>query len=255
MDKGEKPYTGPIDDRAEAYKKSGDMVAALAKAHTNIDVDETTHERWRQVMGLMREVDTWADDTDVSQEEVLLGLADFEMFSSRYPDLTPEALGHETHEKMVARTGRILKLGQRATEATSLSRYIAFRALEARETVNLIGDSATEYVTSQPDFEAKFLPLVRRLGEAATLWDSLVDGFRDVKMGKQTVKPNIKYYTDVTRAMIGRTKGIKTALFHVGPNVQLLAKLEKRITTRLKNGIPEYSTLRMFSRKPSKNEI
>jgi hypothetical protein len=115
MGKTEQSGSQPLDDRAGAYRKSGDMVAAIARRHNHLDIDDTTQERWRQLMGLMREVDTWADDTDATHEEVLLGLMDFGLFQERYPALAPGELTFESHLAMLTRARRILKVGERAS--------------------------------------------------------------------------------------------------------------------------------------------
>jgi hypothetical protein len=248
----------PIDDRADAYRKSGDLVAAIARSHHHIDVDEVTVERWRQLMGLMREVDTWADDTDTTKEEVLTGLADFGMFEGRYPALAPGELTIGAHGSMLRRADHILRVGELASRELSVRRFIAFRAIEARETVNMLGDTATPYVAEQPAFNEGFLPVVRALGEAATLWDSLIDGRQDVREGKQQLQPNAEYYKEITKAMLRRVKLGGKALLHAEPYVHLGSKAAQRVTNRLVHGIPEYSTLYRLlprSKKGSKRSI
>lgn len=237
-----------FDDRADAYRKSGDMIAAIARRHYGLDIDDVTHERWRQLMGLMREIDTWADDGGVTSDEVLIGLAEFDLFRERYPELSPEALDIPTQEAMFLRTARILKLGKYAATETSARRYVALRIIEAREAVNLFSDTATEHVTKQPGFEEEFMPTLRALGEAATLWDSILDGRKDVRTGKQTVKPNIEYYARLAGEMLKRAKLGATALLHIEPNVHLGIKVGKRISNRLRNGVPEYSSLKIFTK-------
>ena len=239
----------PLDDRAEAYSKSGDMVVAIAQSHTHVDVDDLTRARWRQLMGLMREVDTWADDTDATPVDVMEGLAAFDMFRDRYPDLAPETLDEPMQEALAHRTIRILKLGERVAQTTTPRRYVALRILEAREAVNLFADTATAYVCEQPAFDEKLMPTLRALGEAATLWDSIIDGKKDVRMGKQALRPNAEYYARLTGAMLLRTRLGGAAMLHVGPNVQLGIKVGMRVMNRIRNGIPEYSSLRVFSRK------
>ena len=246
----------PIDDRAEAYRKSGDLVAAIARSHNHLDVDELTVERWRQLMGLMREVDTWADDTDATREDVLMGLVDFSMFKDRYPALAPGQLELEAHLSLLKRADRILKVGEFASRELSVRRFVALRAIEARETVNMLGDIATPHVVEQPGFDDEFLPVMRALGEAATLWDSLIDGRQDVRAGKQVLEPNVEYYAVITGAMLGRAKLGGAALLHFAPYKHLGAKVWERVTNRVKNGIPEYSTLyRMIPRAPKGRNI
>jgi hypothetical protein len=191
-------------------------------------------------------VDTWADDTDATHEEVLLGLMDFGLFQERYPALAPGELTFESHLAMLTRAQRILKVGERASQELSVRRFITFRVTEARETVNMFGDTATAHVTEQPGFHEDFLPVLRALGEAATLWDSLIDGRQDVREGKQLLVPDAEYYTKITGAMLRRVKLGGAALLHVEPNVHIGIKMGERIANRLRNGVTEYSTLSRF---------
>lgn len=243
MKKGERAEGAPLDDRAEAYRKSGDMVAAIARRHNHLDIDDMTLERWRDLMGLMREVDTWADDTDITRDEVLEGLMSFEQFKDRYSSLAPGQLSVEAHLALLRRANHILKVGEYASRELSPRRFLALRAIEARETVNMLGDTATPHVAEQPGFKEEFLPTMRALGEAATLWDSIIDGRQDVKAGKQALKPRPEYYARLTGGMLRRVKLGGAALLHAEPHKHLMVKVKERVTNRLKNGVPEYSTL------------
>jgi hypothetical protein len=237
------------DDRAPAYLKSGDLAVAMATEHYGLDIDATTHQRWRQLMGLMREVDTWADDTGASPEVVQEGLRDFSSFKDIYPALAPGAVSPETSTLLLRRTAKILQLGRYASTAASAERFVALRIAEARESVNLFDDVATDHVRQQADFERRFMPGLRALGEAATLWDSLVDGKSDWRKGNQVIKPNPEYYAQTTKAMLQRTKLGGAALLHVKPLAHLGVKGIQRAVNRLQHGIPEYSTLRLFHRQ------
>jgi hypothetical protein len=236
----------PFDDRADAYRKSGDLATAIAHSHCGIEVDETTQERWRQLMGLMREVDTWADDTDVEPGEVIDSLIDFSLFEERYPALAPGALDKDARDNLVGRAARILKVGQWAAKEQSIKRFMTLRVIEARETVNMFDDVATPEVVEQPAFREDFIPTLRALGEAATLWDSLIDGRKDVREGKQALKPNTEYYARLTGAMLRRVKLGGGALLHVEPNIQVGIKVGQRIRNRIRNGITPYSSLQLL---------
>lgn len=237
------------DDRAPAYLKSGDLAAAIAKQHHGLDIDPTTHQRWRQLMALMREVDTWADDTDVSPEDVYAGLESFDDFKELYPALAPDSLGTEAQHDLLRRTEKILKLGNYIADTTSVTRFIALRIAEARESVNLFEDTATAHVKEQPRFASDFMPTLRSLGEAATLWDSVIDGSRDTKMGKQALGLSPEYYIKTTGAMLMRGKLGGKALLHTGPFLHLGIKGGLRVVNRIKHGVPDYSNMRLFERK------
>jgi hypothetical protein len=246
-----------IDDRARAYMKLGDMVTAIARYHTHVDVDETTAARWRQVMGLMREVDTMADDTDATSEDVIDRLKDFSTFKERYPDLAPDALDEYTQEAMLSRTRRILKLGAWAAKTTSVERFVALRILEAREAVNLFEDLASESVAEQPEFTERFMPILRAMGEISTLWDSVTDGRADVGLGRQAVVPDGEYYKKHLGAIGERLKITRGSMTHIKPQYYFAAHVGIRAVNRIKgfkDGIPEYSTLKVISGKVARNK-
>lgn len=157
------------DDRAPAYAKSGDLAAAIATQHYGLAVDVTTRMRWQQLMSVMREVDTWADERAVTSDEVLQGLAEYTMFEELYPALAPGELTPEMGATLLGRTARILRLGRHAARAVSVERFVALRVAEARESVELFADIATPEMWAQPAFTTEFMPALRALGEAATV--------------------------------------------------------------------------------------
>ena len=239
-----------FDDRAQAYLRSGDVAAAIAEQHFGIDVDDITRQRWRELMGLLREVDTWVDDTGVSPDETLDSLRRFDLFGTRYPYLAPASLGPEIQATMLKRTARILKFGQLATQTTSVRRFVAYRTLEGCESVRLFGDCASSFVLSQPSFGEEFLPALGVLGASATLCDSLIDGRIDARDGKLQLEPGKEYYIVVTGAMLHLARGKLRCLMHRGPITYGGLKVAERLANRIKNGIPSYSNLYRF--KPHK---
>ena len=236
----------PFDDRAELYRKSGDLATSIATQHFKLPIDDLTSESWRELMGLLREVDTWADDTDVTSQEVLDALDSFAIFRNRYPAITPENLGDETHSTMLIRTQRILHLGACASNSTTPARFVAFRILEAKESANLFADTATPHVATQPVFHEEFIPTLQALSEGATLWDSLVDAREDYSTGKQILKPSSEYYSKVLGALVRRIIRADGSLMHLEPIKHIATKAGLRILNRVKNGIPEYSNLHRF---------
>ena len=236
------------DDRAHVYHKSGDLLVAIARHHHGLHIDNPTHERWRQLMGLMREVDTWLDDSPVTPDEVITELDSFEQFENRYPDLTASEVGAENHENMVKRAALIAQIGERVMCTPDVSEFIGLRIQEAEETVNLLGDTATERVKTQPEFDTEFLPTIRALGAAATLFDSLIDGRRDVKEGKQIIRPNWRYYKEVGLAMKDQGKIGGPALLHPAPWFHIGVKGIERSVNRVKNGMKSYSNLNILGR-------
>ena len=237
---------GIFDDRAAAYAVSGDIAAGIARQHHGLHIDTVTRERWRQLMSVMREVDTWADSGTVSTAEVLGELASYRLFGERYPLLSPGELGPETHRKLVARARTVLALGDMAAHTLSLPLFISYREGEADETVQAFGDVATDTVWSQPAFGAGFLITMSHLAQGATLWDSMIDGPKDFRTGRQRIEPDGNYYYRLLRQIgyHGKTNG--RALLPPAPAMAILKKGGLRVVNRLRNGIPDYSTLRIL---------
>lgn len=74
------------DDRSDSFRMIGDIIATIAHNH-GIDVDAQTNERWRDVLSLLREFDTLADDSGISHHDALQELASFDRFAEHYGTL------------------------------------------------------------------------------------------------------------------------------------------------------------------------
>jgi len=179
--------TFALDETASYYPQLADLLTSVATSHCNVAIDQTTHSRWRDVMGLMRDVDTNADaglDRSVISDQ----LATFEQLNERYPSLNPELLGPETHQALQHRALHILQIGRLISLQDSPRRYTMLRSAEARHTAHLFSDSATNAVQQQPTFKHSFMPLLERMAISATLLDSAVDAGKDFAGGKITLR-------------------------------------------------------------------
>jgi hypothetical protein len=196
------------------YQQLAELLSSIAGSHYDVDIDEETLLRWRDLMGIMREIDTKADDSGASHDEVLRELADFTVFEERYPNVRPQALGQETFDKLVARTRKILKLGEFVSKATTESRYIKLRAAEGIATAEVFSDSATQSVLDQNQFGDKFIPLLKTMAVSSGFIDSAHDLKQDYAEGKTALRPH--YGTRVRLAAIGlgMCKEILPAAFH-----------------------------------------
>lgn len=185
-----------FDDRAESFLQVGEVAAHVAERHAGVTLDTATHERWRQLMALLREVDTLADDDKMPADELMVALRDFSIFGERYPALSPDTIGAEKHAALLGRTQRLLHLSELVSRESSVKRFTALRVAEGRETANLLQDSASETVVSQPGFAERFMPAIRSLGVTATLIDSILDAHVDKRTGKIAIDtgPGIMAY-------------------------------------------------------------
>lgn len=239
----------PLDDRADSFLQVGDVAYHVAETHAGVLVDETTHERWRQLMALLREFDTLVDDTAISQEEALARLHDFTEFEARYQALRPEELGGETFGRLYRRTERVLKLGHFVAAADTPERFVALRVNEGRQTANLLQDSATDYVSSQENFSTRFLPAIRSLGATACTLDSITDARQDYLSGKINITPDAKYYRQLAGASLAHAAPGTRALLHRPVMRQFVIMSAARLRNRITNGVSPSSSLHNFSTK------
>lgn len=198
------------DPTYPAYFQLGDVIGSIAQAHCGVQLDELTVQRWRELMGLMREVDThYDDDPKLSPEATLIEVTTFDRFRSRYPNLTPEELGSATHNRLVARTRKIFKMGQLVAAADTPYRFLRLRAAEAVETAGIFEDGATDFVRHQTEFTKNFTPLLRSLGIAACLMDSAHDEADDYAAHKRSLRPTASFKA---QALIGTTRRLVPGL-------------------------------------------
>lgn len=178
------------DNTAPYFHQLADLLRAVAESHHHVTVDSTSHERWQQVMGLMREVDTVAD-TSHDHQFVLEELGSFDAFRARYPALSPEN-APEVHAKLLQRAENILTLGRQVAQATDSTAFIRLRVREGMYTAHLFADTATPELASQANF-SKFLHTLRAFGASASLLDSSVDLARDYHAQESQLLPTIAH--------------------------------------------------------------
>jgi len=179
--------TFTLDDTAGYYPQLADLLTSVAASHCDVAIDQTTHMRWRDIMGLMRDVDTNAD-AGLDRSIITDQLATFDQLSEHYPSLNPESLGPKTHQALQHRALHILRIGSLISLQDTLRRYTLLRGSEARHTAYLFSDSATDAVQQQPAFKHSFMPLLERMAISATLLDSVVDAGKDFAGGKITLQ-------------------------------------------------------------------
>lgn len=207
-------FYNSLDDRAESFLQVGTVAKKIAEDHVGLSVDDVTHERWSQLMGLLREVDTLADDGDISSEQVLARLNDFSEFSERYPALTRNQLGNDVTEVLINRTDRVLRIGKSIAQTTSIQRFTALRIVEGREVATYLADTATEAVREQPGFNEEFLPTMQSMAVTANLLDSLTDGRADFKHGKVMRRADAEFYKTLLGQVPRHAKLGRRALMH-----------------------------------------
>lgn len=235
------------DDRAESFFQIGDLTKLIAEIHCGLDIDDTTHQRWRELLGLLREFDTLVDDTDISHEDALAHLESFEIFTDRYPSLNPESLPADNRAALLGRTASLLSLGEQISTTRDLDEFVELRVAEGAETSLLLQDSATPEVTSTAEFSGRFLPVMRSLGVTACLLDSISDAKADAREGSLAIPPDRTFYARLGREVTRHAGPGLRALQHP-PIIRHFGTMSlTRLKNRINHGRRPYSSLRNFT--------
>lgn len=199
-----KPHNYVIDDRAWGYRLIGENICQLAESSCSLKLDTTTKERWCQLLGLLREVDTLADERSSSNDTAIASLQNYSIFAADYPALQPSELGDARFTTMVERTQEILHIGRAISQAGDKHTYIELRKAEAYYSAQLLADAATDAVTHQPTF-GKFMHCITGFGIGANLVDSMLDAPYDYARQKSNLKPSVSLYASLGKDILRHT--------------------------------------------------
>lgn len=231
------------DDRCDSFFQIGDLTKQIAEVHCDVRIDDTTHQRWRELLGLLREFDTIVDDTDISHADALRHLESFDEFREHYPTLSPEQLPHQNHSRLLGRVATILSIGQQLSVTTDIDRFVELRILEGQQSAEMIADSATPQTLQQPNFRNSFMPVMTSLAITANLLDSISDAKRDYKSGKIHISPDRTFYTRLARVTYLHAGLGFRALAHGSIIKQFALMSGNRLKNRLVHGVTPYSSL------------
>lgn len=235
-----------FDDRAESFLQVGSIAAKIATFHSGVVLDEQTTQRWQELMGLLREVDTLVDDTSISNVDMVSELRNFNVFANRYPQLTPEQLGQDVQTDLLTRVDRILKLGSEVATTTNVAHFIGLRIVEGRETANLLYDAAKPTVKHQPAFYDNFMPVIRSLAVTANLIDSITDAKKDYIDKKVILRPSAEYYRSLIEQTPRHAALGATALMHVSVLNEFATMSWNRLINRVKHRDSNTTSLNLF---------
>lgn len=231
------------DDRSDSFRMVGEVIAAVAEKH-GLDIDDTTRQRWSDLMGLLREFDTLIDDHQMPACQALQELADFERFKVNYPSLGPPDIDIDTHVKMVRRVAVIIEHGRYISETKDINEFIYHRREEVDHTAELLADCATGDVTTQPGFYTNFMSTMRSMGEAANFIDTMTDHRQDILEGKSKIPSTQGFY----RAVGGCAISEFTRASHVLSDAKVWRLFYDMSVMRLKNRLSQgkkaYSSLK-----------
>lgn len=231
------------DDRSDSFRMLGGVISSIAENH-GVEIDETTRERWSDLLGLLREFDTLVDDHQMPEDDALSELLHFEQFKQNYPSLGPPEISEEAHLRMVRRVARILEHGQQIRYTTDPQDFLYHRSEEVDHTAELLADCASGDVTTQAGFYTRFMPTLRTMGRAANFIDTLTDYRKDKQEHKVRVKGTMEFYRLIGVSAI--TEFARAS--HIFADTRVLkqfgAMSAMRLKNRLEHGKRPYSSLK-----------
>lgn len=226
------------DDRSESFRIIGTVAAVVARER-GVAVDTLTLERWRSLMALLRDFDTFADDMGVSNKTAVAELRSFSLFEDNYPPLTPEALTPRVHTTMANRVELILDHGDHIRRTTDVDTFIHHRREEADHTSELLADCATADTVRQPEFYDKFMPTLRSMGRLANYLDTISDYKEDVACEKIAMPASKEFFMALGKQAVIETVALRPVLLNP-PIVWQVLKMSKM---RLGNRFTHQKTL------------
>ncbi len=168
------------EERLKYSTRSLGAICEIARTQHLLDLSATTVERWGQLLQLMREADTEADDLQ-GHDQLLDSLRSFDAFRQRYPLLEPSQLPCD-EDVFFDRIRLILEQGRKLSEATNLKAYTEVRHVEARYTADVFELIAEKEDRKQLGFD-DFMCTLERLTIAAGFVDTAIDAPKDYKFG------------------------------------------------------------------------
>ncbi len=176
------------------YERKADHYARAVRAVFGVAVDQTTRERWRDVIGLARGIDTYLDEgdrttLDMRTAEVEAALDQPDFLVERFPALSLERLGPTGYQYLCTRIHDIMRLNQIIKTTDSLRHYAELRRVEGQWYADLITSVATAAIAVQPGYHA-FCRWLRATGEVTNLGNSYRDIWADYDSGEITLRPD-----------------------------------------------------------------
>jgi hypothetical protein len=175
------------------YERKADRYAHAVRAVFGVEVDQTTRERWRDVIGLARGIDTYLDEGDrdtlhVRTVEVMSALAQPDFLTERFPAISLERLGPNGYRHLCGRIYDIMTLNQVIKTTDSLSLYAQLRRVEGKLYAGLITSVATPVIAVQPGYH-RFCRWLRVAGDVTNLGNSYRDIWSDYDRGEIALQP------------------------------------------------------------------
>lgn len=177
------------EQRLQYASRSIRVLASVAQYGCGLSLDDTTLDRWHDVMKVMRSVDEAVDAPEKSRSIGRM-VSVLETFDEQYPNLSVECLGGARYAQLIKLAAGIIRLSEDLRQADNPSVYATIRAQEANKTADVLLTLASNEVQQHVAFDTQFSPILYRLTRAASFFDSAQDARRDYSDGTLAFWPN-----------------------------------------------------------------
>lgn len=178
----------------EHYERKAKRYARALRVLFHVNVDQTTQERWRDLIGFGRAIDMYLDQKSseslLARTEAVQCLLDQpSVVAAQFPALAVEKLGVRTYERLRLLGLGILRTNLDYRSATTMEDYVVPRRVEGRLYAELISTVATPKVAAQPGYD-RFRRWLVPVGEMTNLVDSFTDLPDDFANGEIVLPPH-----------------------------------------------------------------
>lgn len=158
------------------------------------DVDATTEQRWADLIGLGRAIDTYLDSAPVEDvqrrsQDIRDLLAEPDLVGQQFAALSPDRLDAATYQRLRCLGETVLTAGIGFKTAETVSEYVYHRRAEGLAYAELITGVATPSVAAQPGYD-RFRRWLRPVGEVTNLTNSVMDIHSDARRGEISLRPD-----------------------------------------------------------------
>ena len=181
----------------ELCRRRTGRLGGLVTRPFGVRLDDTTSQRWMEVVSLFRIIDDFLDGvpSDNFEERTALVRQKIKnpgIVTKWFPTLTPESLGEDAYRQIETFGDRIVRLNHFIKTTDSPDRYLSLRRAEGRESARLLVALASPAMQQQAHFE-RFKKGMDMVGETINLLDSFLDIGGDARRGEINFQPSLGF--------------------------------------------------------------
>ncbi len=175
-----------MESSHSAHSRHYDYLVHSAEKIFGFTVDQTTHQRWYDLVQLTKVLDKRLDnsspaDSPEAYKQILYDTLNHSI-ETQYPSLSPEE-DSAMYSRLLAIAEAICDVNYYAHTTPSPSEHMALRQVEGNLYAQLVLACCTERVTSQAGFQ-DFAKDFIILGEAGNMVDTSIDAGHDFRKGE-----------------------------------------------------------------------